>query len=334
MRTSRLLAASTLIALSLGATVGTATAGAVGISPTPTTTAPTSPAPTTAAPTTAPSGSPSATPTPTGTPSTGTPSASTSPSATGTPGSTTSPKPTNRPTPPAPTFTNRCQGGVHGGDNHNLKATGTGLWGTTLVKGGPAQEVQVTFENTTGVDLARFSSSIYITDNWNERPLDWRTDFFTVQLRLPGSDWKPAELVDRAIDTGTHRIAKGEKLTIQFRIAANAAPVGDYGGTVGGGSEVFDNTPDLPQPASPLPNSCTQYGNYYEGGFKVADKSSTTATTPLKATASPSAVSGPHLADTGSSSNTLPIAVGGAAVLAAGAGTLLVLRRRKAGAHS
>lgn len=45
-------------------------------------------------------------------------------------------------------------------------------------------------------------------------------------------------------------------------------------------------------------------------------------------------MSGPHLADTGSSSNTLPIALGGAAVLAAGAGTLLVLRRRKAGAHS
>ncbi|MFD0348599.1 LAETG motif-containing sortase-dependent surface protein [Kitasatospora aburaviensis] len=43
---------------------------------------------------------------------------------------------------------------------------------------------------------------------------------------------------------------------------------------------------------------------------------------------------GPHLAETGSSSNTLPIAVGGAAVLAAGAGTLVVLRRRKAGSHS
>ncbi len=194
----------------------------------------------------------------------------------------------------------------------------------------------MTFENTTGVDLAKFSSSIYITDNGNERPLDWRTDFFTVQLRLPGSDWKPAELVDRAINTGTHKIAKGEKLTIQFRIAANTAPVGDYGGTVGGGSEAFDNTPDLPKPASTLPNSCTHYGNYYEGDFKVADKSSSTtaAATPLKATASPSAVSGPHLADTGSSSNTLPIALGGAAVLAAGAGTLFVLRRRKAGAHS
>ncbi|MGY0462662.1 LAETG motif-containing sortase-dependent surface protein [Kitasatospora sp. cg17-2] len=328
MRTSRLLAASTLIALSFGATVGTATAGAAAVSPAPSTAAPTTAAPTTAAPT----GSPSGTPTPTGTPSsTGTPSASTSPSATGTPGATTAPKPTSLPTPPAPTFPNRCQGGVHGGD---IKTTGSGLWGTTLVKGGPAQEVQVTFENTTGVDLADFSTSIYITDN-EERPLDWRTDFFTVQLRLPGSDWKPAELVDRAIRTGSHKIAKGEKLTIQFRIAVGTAPVGDYGGTVGGGSEAFDNTPNLPKPGSTLPNSCTQYSSYYEGGFKVADKSSsTTAATPLKATASPSAVSGPHLADTGSSSNTLPIAVGGAAVLAAGAGTLLVLRRRRTGSHS
>ncbi|MDY0810996.1 LAETG motif-containing sortase-dependent surface protein [Kitasatospora purpeofusca] len=316
MRTSRLLAASTLIALSLGATVGTATAGAAAVSP----------APSTAAPTTA---------TPSGSPSTGgTPTAPTSPNASTSPSASTAPKPTNLPTPPAPTFTNRCQGGVHGGDN--LKITGTGLWGTTLVKGGPAQEVQVTFENTTGVDLAKFSSSIYITDNGNERPLDWRTDFFTVQLRLPGSDWKPAELVDRAINTGTHRIAKGEKLTIQFRIAANTAPVGDYGGNLGGGSEAFDNTPDLPKPASTLPNSCTHYGNYYEGGFKVADKSSSTtaAAIPPKTTASPSAASGPHLADTGSSSTTLPIALGGAAVLAAGAGTLFVLRRRKAGAHS
>lgn len=134
----------------------------------------------------------------------------------------------------------------------------------------------MTFENTTGVDLADFSTSIYIADN-GERPLDWRADFFTVQLRLPGSDWKSAELVDRAIRTGSHKIARGEKLTIQFRITAGTAPVGDYGGTVGGGSEAFDNTPNLPKPGSTLPNSCTQYSNYYEGGFKVADKSSSTA---------------------------------------------------------
>ncbi|MFF9642891.1 LAETG motif-containing sortase-dependent surface protein [Kitasatospora aureofaciens] len=58
------------------------------------------------------------------------------------------------------------------------------------------------------------------------------------------------------------------------------------------------------------------------------------ATAPAPAaTASASASAGPELAHTGVSSNTLPIALGGAAVLAAGAGTLFVLRRRKAGAH-
>ncbi|MER5349628.1 LAETG motif-containing sortase-dependent surface protein [Kitasatospora sp. NPDC002551] len=325
MRSSRLLAASTLLALSLGATAGTATAGAAAVSPTPT-----PPATATAEPSTTPTptGTPSATPT--GTPSaTASPSASTSPSATAKPSGTAT-KPPVLPTPSAPT--NRCQGGVHGGD---IKVTGTGLWDTTLVKGGPAQEVQVTFENTTGVDISTFSSSIYITDEYNDHPLDWRNDFFTVQLRLPGSDWKAAELVGRHLDTGTHKLAKGEKLTIQFRIAANTAPVGAYGGNLSGGSEPFDNTPALPKPGSELKDSCTQYRNEYQGDFKVTDKAGATAASSTAAShsASPTAVSGPHLAETGSSSTTLPIAVGGAVVLAAGAGTLLALRRRKAGAH-
>ncbi|WP_406198126.1 LPXTG cell wall anchor domain-containing protein [Kitasatospora sp. NBC_01560] len=311
MRSSRLLAASTLLALSLGATIGATSAGAVAVSP-----------------------SPTASNSATGSPSTG---PSTAPTASGTPSApTTAPAtPTTRPTLPTatPSVDNRCSGGVHHGD---LKFTGTGLWGATLVKGGPAQEVSVVFENTTGVDLAKFEASIYITDENEPGPVAWKSDFFDVQVHVPGGDWKPAKLVDRAVNLGAFKLAKGEKLTLGFRIAATqSAPTGAFGGNLGGGSEAFDNV-GIPKPASDKKDSCTQYLAYYEGNFKVSDKAGSTSTaatgTPAAAASSPAA--GPHLAETGTDSSTLPIALGGAAVLAAGAGTLLVLRRRKAGAHS
>ncbi|MFJ8626465.1 LAETG motif-containing sortase-dependent surface protein [Kitasatospora sp. NPDC093550] len=295
MRTSRLLAASTLVALSLGATVGAATAGAVSVTPTPTATA-----------------------TPTATPS-----ATASPSATA-----TTPAPTAKPTMPVPTPTvdNRCHGGVY--PSSLLKVTGTGLYGTTLIKGGPAAEVTVTFENNSGVDLLDVQNSLYVTDEFGgARPVDWKPDFFDVQLNT-GSGWKPAQLVDRGIRGADLKLAKGAKTTLQIRIAATAkAPVGKYGANYDAGSEAFDND-KIPTPANNKPQACTQFYGEYTGEFHVAEAG---ATAPV-ATAAPSPSGGPHLAETGASSNTLPIALGGAAVLAVGAGTLVALRRRKSAA--
>ncbi|MEU8514513.1 LAETG motif-containing sortase-dependent surface protein [Kitasatospora sp. NPDC048722] len=312
MRSSRLLAASTLVALSLGATVGAATASAVGITPTPT----------------APTGAPTATAAP------GTP-APTAP--TGEPTA----KPTGLPV-PTPTNSDRCHGGVY--QSGLLKVTGTGLYGTTLVKGGPAAEVSLTWENNSGVDLPVVHNSLYLTDEMQERPVDWSPEFFTIQLKTAGG-WKQLTDKDRVLQMQDFKLAKGEKFTVQLRIAANAkAPAGKYGGNYEAGSDAFDND-KVPTPANNKPNACTQFLADFEGNFQVAEAGAATApaatapvaTTPATATAaSPSApaTAGPHLAETGASSNTLPIAVGGAAVLVAGAGTLFFLRRRKAGANS
>lgn len=314
MRSSRLLAASTLVALSLGATVGAATASAVGITPTPTATETSTSTATPATP-----GTPAPT-APTGAPTT---------------------KPTGLPN-PTPTNSDRCNGGVY--QSGLLKVTGTGLYGTTLVKGGPAAEVSLTWENNSGVDLPVVHNSLYLTDEMQERPVDWSPEFFTVQLKTAGG-WKQLTDKDRVLQMQDFKLAKGEKFTVQLRIAANAkAPAGKYGGNYEAGSDAFDND-KVPTPANTKPNACTQFLADFEGNFQVAEAGAATApasaapaaTTPATAaSASPSApaAAGPHLAETGASSTTLPIAVGGAAVLVAGAGTLFFLRRRKAGTNS
>ncbi|KJS60845.1 LAETG motif-containing sortase-dependent surface protein [Streptomyces rubellomurinus] len=306
MRSSRILAASALVALSLGATIGTTTASAVGVpaTPTPTGTA-TVPAPAPATPTA--TATTPGTPAPTGTA-------------------------TNKPI-PAPTTgpDNRCHGGVY--QSNLLKVTGTGLYGTTLVKGGPAAEITLTWENKSGVDLPAVHNGLYVTDEFDApRPVDWSTDFFDVQLDT-GAGWKPMKLNDRAFQVPDFKLAKGEKLTYKVRIAATAkAPVGRYGANYEAGSDSFDND-KVPTPANNKAQACTQFLDDYQGQFQVAEAGAATTPAAAPATVSASPSAGPHLAETGSSSTTLPIALGGAAVLAAGAGTLFVLRRRKAGAH-
>ncbi|MFJ7279519.1 LAETG motif-containing sortase-dependent surface protein [Kitasatospora sp. NPDC098663] len=325
MRSSRLLAASALMALSFGTTVGAVSASAVGVpsSPPPTSTpaTPSAPAPSTPAPSTTPNA-----------PATATPSTTPSRTATATPTN----RPSTLPT-PTPTTSDRCHGGVY--QSPLLKVTGSGLYGTTLVKGGPAAELSVTWQNNSGVDLPAVHNSLYVTDEFDgDYPVQWSTEFFDVQLNT-GSGWKPAKLDDRSLRSPDLKLAKGEKITYQVRIAATAkAPVGKYGANYDAGSDAFDND-KVPTPANNKPNACTQFYNPFEGEFRVADAGAATPTagTPAaaghgSASASPSA--GPHLAETGADSSTLPIALGGAAVLAAGAGTVFVLRRRKAGAHS
>ncbi|MFD0264212.1 LAETG motif-containing sortase-dependent surface protein [Kitasatospora indigofera] len=305
IRTTRTLAASTLLALAVGASLGSTTAGAVSASPSPTATA----SPTVSA-------APSASAAPTASPS-------------ATAGATTS-APTSHPSAPLPSPGSSDPQCVNGVGHDSLKVTGTGLWGTTLVKGGPAQEITTTWENTSGVDIAKFATYLYLTEEEPTTPIrPFTKDLFEVQVRTPGTDWKPAYFNDsRSVDTGTHAIAKGGKLTVSVRITATTKlPTGPYGGNQGGASEVFDNSV-IPHPTSTQKYSCTQYTGYYEGRTKVSDTADAATATP--GTVKPTTTAGPGLAETGGSSSTLPIAAAGAVVLAAGAGTLLVLRRRKA----
>ncbi|WP_051824580.1 LAETG motif-containing sortase-dependent surface protein [Kitasatospora aureofaciens] len=316
MRPSRLLASAALVALTFGATAGAATAGAVGVPATPSATA-------------APS-------TPTGGPTT---------------------VPPHVPTPPMPSPGGPCPGGYH---LENLKATGSGLSGVTLTRGGAAQEATVTFENDAPVDFKKFSTHFFVTNIGEEgapnQPV-WGKDAFTVQVKLPSADWKPVaqDAIENNMsyiraDLGTFKLAKGEKLTLQVRLAATGKAVStDYFAQLDGASESFLSK-DVPGVRQGPEGSCSGFsGNYrIAAPFKVVDGTPVTTGTPSPsapatttaapapapaATASASASAGPELAHTGASSNTLPIALGGAAVLAAGAGTLFVLRRRKAGAH-
>ncbi|MFD4398443.1 LAETG motif-containing sortase-dependent surface protein [Kitasatospora sp. NPDC058478] len=337
MRSSRLLAASALMALSFGTTVGAVSASAVGVPssppPTSTTATPSAPAPSTPAPSTTPSA-------PAPTTSAPTTPAPTTPAPTG--------KPTNLPTPPMPTPSGGpCRGGLH----QDLKVTGTGLAKTTLVKGGAAQEATVTFENTGPVDLKKVDADFFFTDVSEVEPVinpvTWGKESFTIQVKLPGGDWKtPAASSIKGdnmsylqVDLGEYKLAKGQKITFQVRLAAtDKAVTARYFAQLSGYSEQFE-AKDVP--GAPATDSCLRYDGSYrvDDLFKVTDASAATPTagTPAaaghgSASASPSA--GPHLAETGADSSTLPIALGGAAVLAAGAGTVFVLRRRKAGAHS
>ncbi|MFD7454630.1 LAETG motif-containing sortase-dependent surface protein [Kitasatospora sp. NPDC059827] len=325
MRSSRLLAASALTAIALCATAGAATASAVGIT----------------SPTPAPTGTTTATTAPS-TPAPGTPAPST-------PVPTATAKPTNLPTPPVPTPSG---GPCRGYQIRDLKVTGSGLAKTTLVKGGPAQEATVTFENTTSVDLKKFDTYFFFTDIAETEPVTnpvtWGKESFTIQVKLPGGDWKTPEastvtgnMSYLKVELGQYKIAKGGKLTLQVRLAAtDKALAARYFAQLSGTSEAFESK-DVP--GAPATDSCLAFNGDYrvDDLFKVVDAGSTTPATgtavpaaAVSATASASPSAGPHLAETGSSSNTLPIALGGAAVLAAGAGTLFVLRRRKAGAHS
>ncbi|MER7671831.1 LAETG motif-containing sortase-dependent surface protein [Kitasatospora sp. NPDC096128] len=319
MRSSRLLASAALVALTFGATVGAATAGAVGIPATPAaTTAPSTPA-APAAPTTAPA---------------------------------------HVPTPPMPSPGGPCPGGYH---LENLKTTGSGLSGVTLTKGGTAQEATVTFENDTPVDFTKLSTHFFVNNIGEEGAPDqpvWGKDAFTVQVKAPGADWKPVspDAIENNMsyiraDLGTYKLAKGEKLTLQVRLAATGKAVStEYAARLDGASEAFLSK-DVPGTRQGPEGSCSGFGGNYHLAtpFKVVDGTPAptgTPTAPAPAGTGPAtstaaapapgattAAAGPELAHTGADSSTLPIALGGAAVLAAGAGTVFVLRRRKAGAH-
>ncbi|MFJ2579864.1 LPXTG cell wall anchor domain-containing protein [Kitasatospora aureofaciens] len=235
---------------------------------------------------TAPATTPAATPTATGTPS-----------ATATPTATGSPWPYNCPEGPMAS---------------PMPATGGGPAGGVVATGGAPGELSVTFDNVSTTTVRELATTFTLTGKDGTAGLD-------VKLRAPGSDWKPLT----AADTGTYKLAQGEKLTLQVRITAGArAALDDYRFSFAAKSEV------LPIGSAPAKKyTCPQLAGTFGGTFTVTDHAAATSGT------TPSPAAGPtrtpdRLADTGGGTDSTPIALTGTATIALGAALLLLTRRR------
>ncbi|MFJ8040225.1 LPXTG cell wall anchor domain-containing protein [Kitasatospora sp. NPDC096147] len=281
------------------------------------------------------------------------PSASPSASASASPSASTSASTSATPQQP---IDYACYKGIQSHTELDTKVTG---FPATLARGGAPVESTVTFRNSTGRDVQGFDTAFYVgyADGL------WPAGSFTVQVKLPGGDWKAGSFgagdLDHIIDTGRYQLAKDETLTVKFRLAAtDKAPLGEYGGSQSGGSDVVDDDTgkylpkDAPAPAVPGgKGTCTQYVGYGDFYFTVVDPKAATPTaapskkpvvntrpsakptkkaTPSASAGTPTATksAGPELAATGGGSSSLPLAVGGGAAVLLGAGVLVALRRR------
>ncbi|MEU5385244.1 LPXTG cell wall anchor domain-containing protein [Kitasatospora cineracea] len=251
-----------------------------------------------------------------------------------------------------------CFGGVQ--HHPELATTWTGF-PAELVKGGPAAESTVTFRNSVDHDVKDFRTALYVTALDGGFP----AGSFTVEFKAPGGQWKKADFgtgdLASIVDTQTYQIPKGSSLTLALRIAATAkAPAGKYQTSESGGSALLEDDSDTFLPLAPAEQkpasdqngtgTCTQFIASAAHDFAVVNNATTaspsaqpshaasptasptaTAGTPSTAPTTQAAHKGPELAETGAD-NTVPIAIGGAAVLALGAAILVALRRRR-GTH-
>ncbi|MGW2249571.1 hypothetical protein ACWCXH_05165 [Kitasatospora sp. NPDC001660] len=284
MRSPRLPAACALLVLTTGTVAAGAAPALADAAPT-TSASPTAPA--TGEPT-APATTPAATPT-----ATGTPTAAATPTATG------SPWPYNCPEGPMAS---------------PMPATADGPAGAAVVTGGAPGELSVTFDNTSTTTVRELATTFTLTGK------DGAVSGLDVKLHAPGGDWKPLA----GTDTGTYKLAQGEKLTLQVRVTAGpGAALGNYRFAFAAKSEV------LPIGSAPAKKyTCPQLAASTGGTFAVTDHApaGTSGTTPSP-TASPTRAPG-QLADTGGGTNSTPIAVTGTATIALGAALLLLTRRR------
>lgn len=297
------LAAAPLAAAAEGTPAPTATTGATA-APTATATA------TTAA-------TPAATPTA---------SATASATATATATATAKPSPTN--TAPAPT-----------GELTLPKITVKGF-PTNVVPGAPAVEFSADVANVSGHESAVFPYLIVATEH---------NKITNAQIKLQYQDPDTKAWKDATPDTGTDKarvldlgtdgfyINKGETLTFQLKLAVTADTEADNAASALGAAYIERDNEKVGFPASAVsPFTIGKAGTNAGGSTPV-----TLPDTKGKAPSAKDAVSkakskagsrGGNLAETGGGSNTMPIALTGAAVVALGAGTLVFLRRRKAGA--
>ncbi|WP_369183849.1 LAETG motif-containing sortase-dependent surface protein [Streptomyces sp. Y1] len=297
----------------------------------------------TATPTAAPTATGTATPTATATaPATAAPTAT----ATGTP--TAAPTATATPTPTATSSQDPTGLMV-------LPKITTKGFPTNVVAGAPAVEFSAEIANTSGHE-SLFWPYLVIGTAHNK--------LTAAQVKLQYQDpntkaWKNGTpdnngLLAQIQDLGDEPfyLAKDEKLTIQLKLAFTADTEADYAAVELAGL-YFDLTRDHNEgpgfPVSPVSSFTIAAANGTgAGGGSTpvtlpdanarkqgeAGKAKPSADTVAKAKSKAASRGGANLAETGGGSNTTAIALTGGAVLAVGAGTLVFLRRRKAGASA
>ncbi|MFF2352830.1 LPXTG cell wall anchor domain-containing protein [Kitasatospora sp. NPDC058115] len=335
MRTSRLTATAALLVLTTGMTVA-GTTGAFAADPT---AAPSATA--TAEPTAAPSATAEAT---------GTPSATTGPTATGTPAPTATPSATA-------TLPEGCT------SQRDVKMpVQVSPADFVIVKDGTAQEIAVSFQNTSSTTLTDFKLTYRIDSNKSL----WRPKS---EVKVQNGEWKPANATTDhgSVELGTFQVKPNETIVTKIRLTVDYSPWQEFRLDLNGASEV------LPYGVGPenVKYTCNRLVGSYSSSIKAVEKptaspsattapSSTatkapTATATASTTASASATAtatastspsptvtqpagttggtganGGHLASTGANGSTVPLAITGGVAVLLGAGALLIARRRKA----
>ncbi|WMX45604.1 LPXTG cell wall anchor domain-containing protein [Streptomyces roseicoloratus] len=147
--------------------------------------------------------------------------------------------------------------------------------------------------------------------------------------------WQPVTLDDGF--SSLSALKPGKSFDIKLKVAVDAkAPVGDgvvivgsayvnEDGSCGGADEGAYTEFTVTKPAKPGAGTTGGNGNTTQQGG--------TSTTPVT-TGTTGSTTGGKLAATGAGSSTMPIALTGAAAVALGAGAMVVVRRRKAGADA
>ncbi|MFF7453568.1 LPXTG cell wall anchor domain-containing protein [Kitasatospora sp. NPDC008115] len=348
MRTSRLTATAALLVLTTGMTVA-GTTGAFAADPT------SSPSATAEAePTAAPSATAEAT---------GTPSATTEPSPTAEPTATGTPTPTATPSATA-TLPEGCT------SQRDVKMpVQVSPADFRIVKDGTAQEIAISFQNTSSTTLTDFKLT-YRIDSVKSL---WRPKS---EVKVQNGEWKPANATadHGSVALGTFQVKPNETITTRIRLTVEDSPWQEFYLDLNGASEV------LPYGVGPenVKYTCNRLTGSYSSSIKAVDKptaspsattapsstatkaptattapsttatASTTASATATATAStspsPSATrpagttggsngtgaNGTHLANTGANGSTVPLAITGGVAVLLGAGALLIARRRKA----
>ncbi|WP_031062978.1 LAETG motif-containing sortase-dependent surface protein [Streptomyces sp. NRRL WC-3742] len=212
---------------------------------------------------------------------------------------------------------------------------------TTVVPGAPAVEFSAEVANVSGHESAVFPYLIVATEH---------NKITNAQIKLQYQDPDTKAWKDATPDTGTDKarvldlgdegfyLNKDEKLTFQLKLAVTADTEADAAASALGAAYIEKGNEKVGFPASAVtPFTIGKAGTNAGGGTPVtvpdAKGKKPSGDAVAKAKSKAGARAG-NLAETGGGSNTTAIALTGAAVVALGAGTLVFLRRRKAGASA
>ncbi|MFI6153431.1 LAETG motif-containing sortase-dependent surface protein [Kitasatospora sp. NPDC051170] len=210
---------------------------------------------------------------------------------------------------------------------------------TSVVPGAPAVEFSAEVANVSGHESAVFPYLIVATEH---------NKITNAQIKLQYQDPDTKAWKDATPDTGTDKarvldlgdegfyINKGETLTFQLKLAVTADTEADNAASALGAAYIEKGNDKVGFPVSAVtPFAIGKAGTNAGGGTPVtvpdAKGKKPSGDAVAKAKSKAGARAG-NLAETGGGSNTTAIALTGGAVVALGAGTLVFLRRRKAGA--